>query len=147
MLEHAPNMEQNPDEGSGDAEASGPGAVDPASLIRDYLTAMEKRELDKAQRFLAEHFVMNFPGSGDMHSLDELLEWAAGRYQRIEKSLAAVNVAHEPDKVVVFVHGTLSGQWPDGSRFDQVRFIDRFEIRDERIERQDVWNDLAIAQP
>ncbi len=28
-----------------------------------------------------------------------------------------------------------------------VRFIDRFELTDGLITRQDVWNDLALAQP
>lgn len=129
------------------ADSVGAGTVDPVTLVRDYLTAMERRELDRAQRLLAENFVMSFPGSGEMNSLAELVEWSAGRYRRVEKSLMSVNVAYETDKVVVFVHGTLSGQWPDGNTFDQVRFIDRFEVRDDRLERQDVWNDLANAMP
>jgi hypothetical protein len=28
-----------------------------------------------------------------------------------------------------------------------VRFVDRFEVRDGLIQRQDVWNDLALVMP
>ncbi|SNC64739.1 4-oxalocrotonate tautomerase family enzyme [Marinobacter sp. es.048] len=130
----------------GQVRQPGPGAADPETLVRDYLTAMEQRELDTARRYLSEDFVMTFPGSGDLTSLNQLVEWSKGRYRFVKKTVAAVNVAYEMGEVVVFVNGTLSGEWPDGAAFDSVRFIDRFEIRDDHLVRQDVWNDLANAQ-
>ncbi len=129
----------------GETRQPGPGATDPMSLVREYLMAMEQRDLEKAQTFLGENFVMTFPGSGELTSLSKLVEWSRSRYRHIEKTLASVNVAYEMDKVVVFVHGTLSGEWPDGTVFESVRFINRFEIRDDQLVRQDVWNDLANA--
>jgi hypothetical protein len=39
--------------------------------------------------------------------------------------------------------GTLHGVWLDGTPFEGIRFIDRFELADGRIQRQDVWNDMA----
>ncbi|WP_372987151.1 nuclear transport factor 2 family protein [Marinobacter sp.] len=130
----------------GQARQPGPGAADPEALVRDYLMAMEQRELDKARRHLSEDFVMTFPGSGTLTSLSQLVEWSKGRYRFVKKTLAAVNVAYEMDQTVVFVHGTLHGEWPDGASFDDVRFIDRFEVRDDLLVRQDVWNDLANAR-
>ncbi|ASJ73937.1 nuclear transport factor 2 family protein [Granulosicoccus antarcticus] len=115
------------------------------SLVRDYLQAMEQRDLEKAQTFLANGFVMTFPGTGEMTSLSTLVDWSRSRYRYVRKTLAAVNIAHEPDGFVVFVHGSLSGEWPDGNTFSDIRFIDRFEVRNNRLERQDVWNDLANA--
>jgi hypothetical protein len=44
-------------------------------------------------------------------------------------------------------HGTLSGEWPDGSAFSDIRFLDRFELRSGKLTRQQVWNDLALEQP
>ena len=44
-------------------------------------------------------------------------------------------------------HGELAVEWLDGSTSASVRFIDRFELTDGLITRQDVWNDLALAQP
>ncbi|WP_417513411.1 tautomerase family protein [Marinobacter sp.] len=131
----------------GQARQPGIGASDPTLLVHDYLMAMEQRELDKAQGFLGENFVMTFPGSGNLTSLSQLVEWSKGRYRFVTKTLISTNVAYEMDKVVVFVNGTLAGEWPDGTAFDGVRFIDRFEICDDRLLRQDVWNDLATVQP
>ncbi len=39
----------------------------------------------------------------------------------------------------------LAGEWPDGTPFDGIRFIDRFELADGKLARQEVWNDLAEA--
>ncbi len=43
----------------------------------------------------------------------------------------------------VYCFGTLGGEWPDGTAFDGIRFIDRFELQGGLITRQDVWNDMA----
>ncbi|MCH5760711.1 nuclear transport factor 2 family protein, partial [Salmonella enterica] len=45
--------------------------------------------------------------------------------------------------VVIYSNGTLYGEWPDGRPFADNRFIDRFEVRDGKITRMDVWNDSA----
>ena len=34
-------------------------------------------------------------------------------------------------------------EWLDGSEFKNIRFIDRFEVVKGKLQRQDVWNDLA----
>jgi hypothetical protein len=47
------------------------------------------------------------------------------------------------DGAVVYVSGHLSGVFHNGDTFEGIRFIDRFEVVDGKIERQDVWNDLA----
>lgn len=44
---------------------------------------------------------------------------------------------------IVYVRGTLHGRWLDGSGFTGIRFVDRFEIRNGLIGRQDVWNDAG----
>ena len=46
---------------------------------------------------------------------------------------------------MVYARGTLNGAWLDGSPFNGIRFIDRFEVRAGKITRQEVWNDLAEA--
>jgi len=48
---------------------------------------------------------------------------------------------------VVFCTGTLHGEWLDGSTFEGIRFVDRFEIADGLLQRQDVWNDLELHRP
>ncbi|MDO7593790.1 MAG: hypothetical protein MUQ90_00250, partial [Burkholderiaceae bacterium] len=44
---------------------------------------------------------------------------------------------------VVYARGTLSGNWLDGEPFSGIRFIDRFEVVDGLLVRQDVWNDIG----
>lgn len=131
----------------GEHRQPGNGTEDPAALVRNYLTAMERRDLDTAQAYLSDDFVMTFPGSGELTALKQLVEWSRSRYRFVKKTMASVTVAYEMNKVQVFVQGTLAGEWPDGTVFDNVRFIDRFEIRNDLLVRQDVWNDLANAQP
>ncbi len=116
---------------------------DPAKIVTGYLTAMEARDLDTAQGVLSTEFQMVFPGTPPMTSLTELIDWAKGRYRFVRKSNEAVEAFHSRGVAVVYVRGTLAGEWPDGSAFEGIRFIDRFEVSGGKIIRQDVWNDIA----
>jgi 4-oxalocrotonate tautomerase family enzyme len=90
------------------------------------------------------------PDAPPMTELDDLLEWAAPRYRFVKKTIASIDLAPgDGPATVVYCHGTLSGEWPDGTAFSDIRFIDRFEVTDGFITRQDVWNDIAEtkAQP
>ena len=44
---------------------------------------------------------------------------------------------------MVYNSGTLYGEWPDGTPFEGNRYIDRFEVRDGKIVKMEVWNDSA----
>jgi phenylpyruvate tautomerase PptA (4-oxalocrotonate tautomerase family) len=120
---------------------------DASAIVKDFLTRMQARELDAAQAFLAPGFSMHFPGSGPMHRLEELLQWSRQRYRSVGKVFGAFDEVWSGEGAVVYCTGTLYGVWLDGSAFDGVRFVDRFEIRDGLIQRQDVWNDLALVMP
>ncbi|NVK18458.1 MAG: nuclear transport factor 2 family protein [Methylocystaceae bacterium] len=120
-------------------------AIDHEKLVLDFLQAMEQRDLDLAGKMISDDFVMEFPGSGKMNSFDELIDWAKARYQYVRKNMEDVSVALKGDgHAIVYCHGTLFGRWLDETDFENVRFIDRFEIRDGLIVQQDVWNDLAL---
>jgi hypothetical protein len=54
-----------------------------------------------------------------------------------------VDVNHEGQTGIVYVIGTLYGVNRQGVSFSNVRFIDRFVLRNGLIYQQDVWNDLA----
>ncbi|MEM1383542.1 MAG: tautomerase family protein [Pseudomonadota bacterium] len=115
----------------------------PQEVVRGYLAAMEARDLTVAGGFLAAGFQMTFPGGVRMSRLEELVEWAATRYRAVAKTYNGFDTAPGGDHAVVFCHGTLSGTWLDGTEFEGIRFIDRFEVEGGLIRRQDVWNDLA----
>lgn len=120
---------------------------DPAQIVRHFLATMQARDLELARSHLAPCFTMVFPGSKPMTTLDEMLEWSKPRYQNVRKIFLGLDVVPmDGDLSVVYCRGTLSGAWLDGTEFDSIRFIDRFELVAGQITRQDVWNDVAEAK-
>ncbi|WP_299815487.1 tautomerase family protein [uncultured Roseibium sp.] len=120
-----------------------PALQDPAAVVLEYLKAMEARDLDKAQAHLGADFRMVFPGTGKMATIAELIDWARPRYRFVTKTYQGVEAFQGESSAIVYTRGTLSGEWPDGSHFSGIRFIDRFEVTNNKITRQDVWNDIA----
>ena len=97
-----------------------------------------------ARVFLGEGLAMTFPGTAPMHSLEELIAWSKPRYRSIARTFDGFDAMQGAgDAAIVYCRGTLSGEYHDGSTFEGIRFIDRFEITDGSITRQDVWNDMA----
>lgn len=111
--------------------------------MRAFLEAMERRDLDAARGFLADGFTMLFPGGARFTRLEDLVAHGAGRYRWVKKRIERVDEAPQGGDTVVYCFGTLYGEWPDGSAFEGVRFIDRFVVRDGRLADQQVWNDLG----
>ncbi|MEM7710023.1 MAG: nuclear transport factor 2 family protein [Pseudomonadota bacterium] len=124
-----------------------PDTVAPADLAKAYLRAMEARDLDAARAMLVEGFRMTFPGTAPMADFADLFDWAEPRYRQVVKTFEAVETLWQDDVAIVYVRGTLAGEWPDGDPFEGIRFLDRFEIRDGKIAWQDVWNDVAEMRP
>jgi hypothetical protein len=127
--------------------SGGAERVDASQLVRRFLDHMGQRDLDAAARLLAPGFEMRFPGSAVMHQLGQLVEWSRGRYRQVGKAYERFDESWTDDGAVVHCSGTLHGIWLDGSVFDGIRFIDRFEVANDLIRRQDVWNDMALHQP
>ncbi|MDJ0992055.1 MAG: nuclear transport factor 2 family protein [Dinoroseobacter sp.] len=120
--------------------------AEPEQIVRSYLDAMDARDLDAAEQYLAPGFKMTFPGGVTMKKLTELTNWARKRYTKVSKSFAGFDTMAATRTEVVYCYGTLSGTWCDGTEFRDVRFIDRFELRGRLITQQDVWNDLGEAR-
>lgn len=134
-----------PEAGPAAAAAPRPGAARPdaEALVRAYLAEMEARDLQAAQKRLAEGFTMTFPGGATFRRPAELVDWAASRYRRVGKVVERTESVLGGEHTVVWCFGTLFGVWPDGSPFEGIRFVDRFTVRDGLIVDQLVWNDLA----
>ncbi|MDP4069528.1 hypothetical protein IMCC1933_31110 [Rhodobacteraceae bacterium IMCC1933] len=87
---------------------------------------------------------MSFPGTGPMKTLDALIQWSKPRYKFVTKTYEGFDALQSPDDAsIVYCRGTLQGEYHDGSWFEGIRFIDRFEVVDGKITKQDVWNDMA----
>jgi ketosteroid isomerase-like protein len=108
-------------------------------VVRQYLDAMERRDLARAKAFLAPGFFMLFPGGKRYESLEALVEGARGRYRSAKKTYEEFDSAGD----VVYCYGTLHGELLNGEPYSGIRFIDRFTVRDGKLADQRVWNDMA----
>ena len=115
----------------------------PGDIVRTYLRLMEARDLDAAAGYLADDVEIVFPGGRTFSSLDEQVASSAGRFRGVTKTFDRFDVLTGQDRDIVYVFGTLAGEAIDGTAFEGVRFIDRFELVGGRIVGQMVWNDLA----
>lgn len=131
----------------GQSRTPTPALPDPINIVQDFLSVMEARELDAAAGHLAEGFEMTFPGDARMTDLSELINWAASRYRSVTKHGVTYDAGIAAGDPVVFCHGTLAGEWLDGTPFADIRLVDRFTLRDSKIWRQQVWNDIAEVRP
>ncbi len=125
------------------AKTPGPAPTPPVEVCLAFLDAVGRRDLDAAAALTGENFSMTFPGGTRFTEFRQLFDWAAPRYRRIAKTIERVEEAPLGARVAVYVSGTLSGEWPDGTAFAGIRFIDRFEVERGLICCQEVWNDLA----
>ncbi|WP_341701893.1 DUF4440 domain-containing protein [Ferrovibrio sp.] len=118
----------------------------PEQIVRDFLAAMERRDLAVAGAMLAPGFSMVFPGGARFSRLEDMVEWSKPRYRRIVKSYDQFDTVPGMSEAVVYCSGMLAGEWPDGRPFSGIRFIDRFIVRGGQLHGQAVWNDLATFQ-
>lgn len=124
----------------------GPAFPEQGRIVLDYLQAMESRELERAKALQAEGFIMKFPGNAEFKTIDELLQWASQRYSSVGKKIEQIDECITEGGSVVYCYGTLYGTWLDGTAFEGIRFIDRFELQNNLLVEQLVWNDLAEVQ-
>jgi hypothetical protein len=113
------------------------------SLVQRFLRLMEERDIETAESLMAPGAKITFPGGHEFASQREVVAAASGRYQWIKKKFEGSEAFRQDDGIIVYVRGTLYGINLNEIPFADIRFIDRFVVRNGRIERQDVWNDLA----
>ena len=112
-------------------------------LVRSFLNAMERRDLNMARGYLSPDFSMTFPGGARFDALEELVAWGARRYRNIAKSYACFDAVDNGRETIIYCSGTLHGNLLDGSEFSGIRFIDRFTVHDGKLQDQQVWNDMG----
>ena len=113
-------------------------------LIQTFLRTMEARDLDAAEAMMAPGAMIIFPGGRQFHSQRAMVAAAQGRYQWVKKTFDEIDLATRDDGTeIVYIRGTLYGVNQHGIEFKNIRYIDRFELLNNQIVRQEVWNDLA----
>ena len=113
------------------------------NLVKRFLRTMEARDLDSAEAMMAPGAKITFPGGKEFSSQREMVTSSRGRYQWVKKSFDGIDVMQVDGVDVVYVIGTLYGVNKYGVSFSNVRYIDRFVVKNGLIDQQDVWNDLA----
>jgi hypothetical protein len=112
-------------------------------LVKKFLLTMEDRDLATAEVMMAPNATITFPGSKSYATQGEMVAASKGRYLWVKKSIDFADCLSKDRGHTVYIMGTLYGVNRHGLQFQDIRFIDRFEIMGGAITRQDVWNDLA----
>jgi ketosteroid isomerase-like protein len=118
---------------------------DPAGIVEAYLTAHMIPDPDKARQYCAPNMQIIFTGGRKMGDPAEATAFNKGRYKWVKKKFERTDVVAgaTPDEAIVYSIGTLYGEWPDGTPFSGNRYVDRYELRQGKIARMQVWNDSA----
>ena len=118
----------------------------PIEIVRSYLKAMEARDLDTARRFLGDEVEMIFPGGRRPSGPEAIAQGSNSRYRRIAKTIDGFDLGETDGRTVIYCHGTLHGQWPDGESFAGIRFVDRFELFLGMTVAQWLWYVIVVAR-
>ncbi|MFV0573986.1 MAG: nuclear transport factor 2 family protein [Vibrio sp.] len=118
-------------------------ASDYIELIQEFLTYSMKPDPEKAATYMASDVEIIFTGKRCMAHAGEITAFNASRYKWVKKDLGQFDCVVNDDHAIVYSNGTLYGEWLDGRPFSGNRFIDRFEIRNGKITKMEVWNDSA----
>ncbi|MNL34386.1 hypothetical protein D3C87_1563570 [compost metagenome] len=104
---------------------------------------MHRADAEAARRTLAPAYELVFPGPASFTNVGAIFEWFAKRYSVARYSYGAMDAIELPHRVIVYATGSVDGTLLDGTRFEGVRYIDRFDIVNDKITRKEVWSDMA----
>ena len=96
-----------------------------------------------AATFMDPGVSITFTGGRTFAKASEIAAFNAKRYKWVKKRQERTDIASGDAVTVVYNSGTLYGEWPDGVAFEGNRYIDRFEVRNKKIVKMEVWNDSA----
>ncbi|WP_426415299.1 nuclear transport factor 2 family protein [Aestuariirhabdus sp. LZHN29] len=113
------------------------------NTIKAFLEASMKPDPELAATFMAPDVKITFTGGRLMENAYAITAFNGGRYKWVKKALGQFDASLNEGYVTVYSNGTLYGEWLDGRPFANNRYLDRFDIRDGKITRMDVWNDSA----
>jgi len=112
-------------------------------LVINFLRSIEARDLETAEAMMAPSAKITFPGNKIFSSQHDVVEFSRDRYRWIKKTFDKIENLFLDNTWIVYVMGTLYGINRHGIHFSNIRYMDRFVIKNGLISQQDVWNDLA----
>lgn len=111
--------------------------------VKDYLAASMAPDPLRAAQYVAPGFICRFTGYRVFDTPSGPTSFNATRYGWVKKRIERYDVVPGEAETIVYSLGYLYGAWPDGTPFDNNRYVDRFLVRDGLIIDTDVWNDSA----
>jgi hypothetical protein len=115
-----------------------------AAIVDEFLRLVMIPDPDAARRLVAPELRIRFTGNRPMRDPAETAAFNGARYRWVKKRIERTEVVEGSGaETVVYSLGTLHGEWPDGTPFEDNRYVDRYVVRDGFIVRMDVWNDSA----
>ncbi len=117
--------------------------VEAVEIVSKFLAESMKPDPVAAAAYMADDVRITFTGNRAMADASVITAFNAARYKWVKKQLGQFDWTEREDHTVVYSNGTLYGEWPDGRSFANNRYLDRFEVKDGKIVRMDVWNDSA----
>ena len=112
-------------------------------IVSNFLEASMAPDPVRAATFMSEDVKITFTGGRIMPDPLAITAFNGSRYAWVKKALGNFDWMDRGDHRVVYSIGTLYGEWPYGRSFSGNRYLDRFEVRNGKITRMDVWNDSA----
>ncbi len=116
-------------------------------LVREFIDALSRRDLASARARLAMGFEMTLSGNHRFRTLEDFVAFSRTRNGPTHKAVEVIEACEAANGIAVYARGVMSGEWVDGQRFADVRFIDRFMVVEGRIAEMDVWSDMAEFRP
>ncbi|SMO56605.1 nuclear transport factor 2 family protein [Paracoccus laeviglucosivorans] len=113
------------------------------SAVKEYLDATMAPDPQRAAKVVAPGFVCRFTGNRKFDAPDGPTGFNAARYKWVKKRIERYDVVPGDRQTIIYSLGYLYGEWPDGTAFDNNRYVDRFVVQDGLILETDVWNDSA----
>lgn len=116
---------------------------EPRAVIEEFFDRMaDQSRRDTIGELFAQEAVITLPGVqfAGPEAPAEFLSFLDPRYEQANKTFDRWYACG--DGTVVSV-GTLYGVTNNGEQFEDVRYLDIYEVSNDRITRMDVYNDLA----
>jgi ketosteroid isomerase-like protein len=111
-------------------------------VVEEFFDRMADERRESVGELFADDAVVTLPGAR-FEGPDAPTEFLAFLDPRYERAAKEFDRWIESGNRVVSI-GTLSGVDREGEPFEGVRYVDVYEVREGRITRLDVWNDLAV---
>ncbi len=115
------------------------------TIVENYLERSMVPDPEGAAAYVADTVEVTFTGGRNFSGPDDTSAFNAKRYKWVKKRFLRTDAALDPETGDVHVYNTghLYGEWPDGTAFDNNRYMDSFVVRHGKIVATNVWNDSA----